>query len=142
MNKMDAYFMDLAEREAKKATCDLIQVGAVIVKQGQVISTGANQAVKGQATCSQVGHLYIDDERRCIRQVHAETNAVLRSDRQDLVGATVYSTLEPCDNCTKILNQAGVKRVVFKERFKNAYNHHFIGDMEWICLENNEEEEA
>lgn len=139
-DKMDAYFMKLAQKEASHATCDLIQVGAVIVKNNEVISSGANQAIANGPTCSEAGHLYIDNKTRCIRQVHAETNAVLKADRDALVGATVYSTLEPCDNCTKILNQAGIKRVVFKERFENKYNHHFIGEMEWLCLDQKEEE--
>ncbi len=140
MTSLDAHFMKQAEAAARQATCDLIQVGAVIVKDGEVISEGANRALDNQPTCSEVGHLYIDNQTRCIRQVHAETNAVLKANRQDLIGATVYSTLEPCDNCTKILNQAGIKRVVFKERFKNKYNQHFIGDMEWLCLDQKEEE--
>ncbi|WP_082294995.1 deoxycytidylate deaminase [Sporosarcina ureilytica] len=131
----DLSYMAMAEKISKKATCNLLNVGCVIVNNNIVVSTGWNAAVKGYKPCDEVGHVMSNDGR-CVRQVHAETNAILATnDIDDLQGATVYVTLEPCDNCTKLLNQCGIKKVIYKKRFKNPFNMHFIEPMEWICLE-------
>jgi len=134
----DLGYIAMAEKVAEKATCDILNVGCVIVNHGIVVSTGWNAAVVGYKPCNEVGHIMSEDGR-CMRQVHAETNAILAaSNKEDLNGATVYVTLEPCDNCTKLLNQSGIKKVVFKNRFKNPFNIHFIDPMEWTCLEDME----
>lgn len=134
LDEKDYKYLQLAEEVAKNATCDLLQVGCVIVKDDEVVATGCNAAIKGYPPCKEVGHVMSDDGR-CMRQIHAEMNAIFNGKKEDLVGATAYVTLEPCDNCTKMLNQSGIKKVIFKKRFKNPYNHHFIQPMEWICLE-------
>lgn len=131
----DLNYIAMAEKVAVHATCDILNVGCVIVNNGNVVSTGWNAAVTGYKPCKEAGHIMSDDGR-CMRQVHAETNAILAAaNRDDLKGATAYVTLEPCDTCTKLLNQSGIKKVIFKNKFKNPFNTHFIEPMEWICLE-------
>ncbi|WP_017754704.1 deoxycytidylate deaminase [Calidifontibacillus oryziterrae] len=134
INEKDLYFIKMAEEVAKHSTCNLVNVGCVIVKEGTVISTGVNAAVKGYKPCEEVGHV-LSEDGRCMRQIHAETNAIMNGTKEELVGATAYVTLEPCDNCTKLLNQSGIKKVIFKKRFPNPYNNFFVEPMEWICLD-------
>ena len=135
ITESDMQFINEAEKVAAYATCDLLHVGCVIVKDGTIISSGWNATIPEYKPCSEAGHIMSEDGR-CMRQIHAETNAVLNvSNKDDLKGAIAYVTLEPCDNCTKILNQSGISSVLFKSRFKNPFNTYFIKPMEWVCLE-------
>lgn len=134
LSEKDYKYMNLAEQIAKNATCNLLQVDCVIVKDEKVIAVGYNAAIIGYPPCEEAGHV-LSDDGRCMRQIHAEMNALFNGKNEDLAGATAYVTLEPCDTCTKMLNQSGIKKVIFKEKFANPYNRHFIEPMEWICLE-------
>ena len=129
----DQYYLDLAEEVATRATCNRLQVGCVIVNRNHIVSTGYNGSIHGHPHCTDVGCLL--KEGRCIRTLHAEENAILHARREDLTGATAYVTHEPCENCTKRLNQAGVARVVFRKAYKSEFNQYFIEPMEWIHLE-------
>lgn len=126
------YFMDIAEMVATRATCDRLHVGCVIVKDKKIVSTGYNGSAHGEPHCDDVGHLY-NDQGRCIRTIHAEQNAILHARRDDLIGATAYVTHEPCENCTKLLAQAGIDTVIFKHPYPNKYNA-LRGKMKWILL--------
>lgn len=127
------YFMDIAETVATRATCDRLHVGCVIVKDKRIISTGYNGSIHGEDHCDDVGHLY-NEQGRCIRTVHSEVNALLYANREDLKGATAYVSHEPCETCTKLLIQAGIKRIIFKHGYQNKYNHNFTKNVEWIQL--------
>ncbi|WP_232695419.1 deoxycytidylate deaminase [Brevibacillus daliensis] len=129
----DQYYLDLAEEVATRATCNRLQVGCVIVNRNHIVSTGYNGSIHGHPHCTDVGCLL--KEGRCIRTLHAEENAILHARREDLPGATAYVTHEPCENCTKRLNQAGVTRVVFRKAYTSEFNQYFIEPMEWIHLE-------
>lgn len=126
----DQYYLDLSDEVATRATCNRLQVGCVIVKDNRIVSTGYNGSIHGHPHCSDVGCLL--KEGRCIRTIHAEENAILHARRDDLKGSIAYVTHEPCEHCTKRLNQAGVARVVFRHAYNNEYNKHFIEPMEWI----------
>lgn len=126
----DAYFLDIAEKVSERSTCDRLHVGAVIVKDKLIVSTGYNGSIRGQDHCSDVGHLY-NDEGRCIRTIHAEQNAIIFADRDELQGSTAYVTHEPCETCSKLLIQAGIKRIVFKHPYKNKNNLHFVKGVSW-----------
>jgi len=127
----DEYYLTLCDHVADRATCNRLKVGCVIVNSNRIVSTGYNGSIHGHDHCIDVGCL-LNEQGRCIKTIHAEVNAVLHARRDELLGATVYITHEPCENCTKILAQVGVKRVVFKNPYQNKYNHHFNKDMEWI----------
>lgn len=125
----DKYFLDIAELVAARSTCDRAYVGCVLVKDRRIVSTGYNGSIKGHPHCDEVGHL-LNEEGRCIRTIHAEQNALLHA-RENLEGATAYITHEPCETCTKLLNQAGIKRIVFRHPYPNKWNQHFKQGMEW-----------
>jgi dCMP deaminase len=122
----DAYFLDIAKAVAARADCSRRRVGAVIVKDNRIISTGYNGAPAGEPGClsgacprarSSVapGSPYESGTGSCIA-VHAEANALLYSDRSRCEGATLYLTVEPCQWCAKLIRGAGIARVVFSER--------------------------
>ncbi|MCY7866046.1 cytidine/deoxycytidylate deaminase family protein [Bacillus spizizenii] len=126
----DSYFLDIAEKVAERSTCDRLHVGAVIVKDKLIVSTGYNGSIQGQDHCSDAGHL-LNEQGRCVRTIHAEQNAIIFASRDELQGATAYVTHEPCETCTKLLIQSGVKRIVFAHLYKNSANHHFYQEVRW-----------
>ena len=127
----DEYFLEIAEVVATRSTCERLNVGCVIVKDRRIISTGFNGSIHNHDHCEDVGCL-INDEGRCIRTIHAEENAVLHADRQSLKEATAYITHESCEKCAKTLAQSGVRRIVFRHRYPNKWNEHFLKDIEVV----------
>lgn len=127
----DEYYLDIAAVVASRSTCDRLHVGCVIVKNNKIISTGFNGSIHGHPHCDDEGHL-LNEQGRCVRTIHAEENAILHAEREDLMGATAYVTHEPCEYCTRSLNQAGIKKVIFESPYPNKYNELFIEPMEWI----------
>ena len=73
----------------------------------------------------------LGEEGRCIRTLHAEENAILHAERDELKGATIYCTHECCEKCTKSITQVGIVRVVFRNAYQNPYNQYFNQNMEW-----------
>jgi dCMP deaminase len=116
----DQYFMELARLAAQRSTCLSRQVGAVVVKDRCVLSTGYNGAAKGSAHCDEVGCIRIlmdipSGERMDIcRAVHAEQNALLQAARHGVAteDATMYITVTPCFTCGKMNINAGIKEIV------------------------------
>ena len=129
----DEYFISIAESVATRSTCDRLHVGCVITKDRRIISTGYNGSVHGQEHCDDVGHLY-NDEGRCVRTIHAEQNALLFANREELKGATLYCTHYPCENCSKLIAQSGVSRVVYKHPYDNKISSYFLGMIETVQL--------
>jgi len=119
--------MDIAFMVAERSTCNKLRVGCVLVKDNRIISTGYNGSIRGHEHCTDAGCL-LNDEGRCIRTIHAEQNAVLLA-LASTEGSTAYVTHEPCENCTKLLNQAGIKRVVYANPYKNERNIEFMHGM-------------
>ncbi len=115
----DTYFMQIAEVVATRATCDRKHVGAVIVRDKQVLSTGYNGSVRGLPHCDDVGHMMEDGH--CVRVVHAEANAVAQAARNGVAidKATCYTTASPCWPCFKLLANSGIVRIVFGEFYRD-----------------------
>jgi len=109
----DEYFMRIAREVATRATCLRRHVGAVIVRDRRILSTGYNGSPPGQEHCTEVGCLMEDG--RCIRTLHAEQNALMQAALHGVstAGATVYSTCRPCHVCARMIVAAGITRVVF-----------------------------
>lgn len=117
----DEYFLIIARAAATRSDCERSKVGAVVVKDRRVRATGYNGAPAGKPGCATCPRRlsnavpgessYSSGATRCVA-VHAEANALIHCDRSDLIGATVYVTREPCVDCTKLLQAAGVERVV------------------------------
>lgn len=112
----DTYFMSIAFAVSARATCPRASVGAVIVRDNRIISTGYNGAPAGEPHCTDVGCLMVDGH--CQRTIHAESNAVAAAARFGLPtgGATLYIWSGPvvasCDRCNQIMKAAGIIRIV------------------------------
>lgn len=115
----DEYFMEIAYKVATRATCDRKHVGAVVVRDNTILSTGYNGSVSGGEHCDDAGHLMHNGH--CIRTVHAEANAIAQAARNGVVleEATLYVTASPCWDCAKLISNAGITKVVYGERYND-----------------------
>lgn len=115
----DEYFMNLARVVASRATCDRKRVGAVLVRDRTVLSTGYNGSLRGLPHCDEVGHLM--ENGHCVATVHAEANAIVQAARNGvrIDGATIYTTASPCWPCFKLIANAGCTRIVFGEFYRD-----------------------
>ncbi|HTP50694.1 MAG TPA: cytidine/deoxycytidylate deaminase family protein [Anaeromyxobacteraceae bacterium] len=115
----DEYFMNIARMVATRATCDRKHVGAVLVRDRTLLSTGYNGSIRGLAHCNEVGHMMEDNH--CVRTVHAEANAIIQAAKNGVGvdGATIYTTASPCWPCFKLIANSGLKRIVFGEFYRD-----------------------
>lgn len=122
----DEYFMNMAELAAKRSSCIRRQVGAVLVRDNQVLSTGYNGAPKGLENCCDTGVCLREklgipsgERHELCRAVHAENNAITQCavNGTSCKGATIYVTASPCTMCTKQIINAGIVRIVAKELY-------------------------
>lgn len=115
----DEYFMKIAETVASRATCDRKHVGAVIERGRTILATGYNGSIAGLEHCDEVGHMMEDNH--CVRTIHAEANAVIQAARNGvrIEGASIYVTASPCWQCFKMIANAGIRRVVFGEFYRD-----------------------
>lgn len=115
----DRYFMNLAVQAATRSTCPRKHVGAVIVRDRAILSTGYNGSVRGAPHCDDVGCLMENDH--CVRTVHAEANAIIQAARHGvrLDDATIYVTASPCFACFKLIANAGIGAVCFGELYRD-----------------------
>lgn len=115
-DKYDTLYMDIAERIAQMSHCNLAKVGAVLVKDNNIISFGWNGTPTGfDNCCEEVLEDGTTDTKRNV--VHAEQNVFSKLAKNGGVGAngaTLYCTLSPCYNCVKLIIQSGISRVVYK----------------------------
>jgi dCMP deaminase len=109
----DSYFMKIAYAVSERSTCDRAFVGCVLVLDKRILTTGFNGSPAGQSHCDEIGHLIIDEH--CIRTIHAETNAIIQAALHGVTtrGCTCYVTHFPCINCTKVLINAGITRLIY-----------------------------
>ena len=100
--------MSIAQVVATRSTCPRKFVGAVLVRNRTILSTGYNGSIRGMPHCTDVGHMMEDDH--CVATIHAEANAIIQAARNGVMidGATNYVTASPCWNCFKQLANAGV----------------------------------
>ena len=116
----DEYFLGIARAVAARSDCDRDKVGAVVVDSDRRIrSTGYNGAPPGRPGCSVCprrlsGVESGSDYSNCVA-IHAEANALLYADRDDLPGSTLYVTREPCYACEKLIAATGIVRIVTPE---------------------------
>lgn len=113
------YFMNIAQEVATRSTCDRKHVGAVIVRNKTILSTGYNGSMKGTTHCDDVGHEMVDGH--CVRTTHAEANAIVQSAKNgvkiDL--GDIYVTASPCFNCFKLIANAGIKTIFYNELYRD-----------------------
>lgn len=129
------YFMLMAKLASTRSTCLAFPVGAVIVKNRQVLATGYNGSPSGSAHCTAQGFCYEGlsscDASKSLpsRAVHAEANAIAQAAKHGIAtdGATIYVTLEPCLACLKLIISAGIKEVFYETNF-NTGDKLFVRD--------------
>ncbi|MBN1960551.1 MAG: cytidine/deoxycytidylate deaminase family protein [Deltaproteobacteria bacterium] len=116
----DNYFMQIAQVVATRATCDRKHVGAVIVRDRTILSTGYNGSIRGLPHCDEVGHMMENDH--CVATIHAEANAILQAAKNGVAidGADIYTTASPCWPCFKLIANTGIRRIVFGEFYRDA----------------------
>jgi dCMP deaminase len=115
----DEYFMNIALAVATRSTCSRKHVGAVIVRDKVILSTGYNGSLRGLPHCDEVGHMLEDGH--CVRTIHAEANAVIQAATHGvrIEGAGVYVTASPCWSCFKMIANAGLTRIVYGEFYRD-----------------------
>lgn len=118
-------FIKIAEEIASASKCISKKVGAVIVKDGRILSNGYNGTPKGYINCSEHWNNKDCEEHHDWAQkheIHAEMNALIWAARNGIAidGAIIYCTLEPCADCTKNLIAAGIKEIIFKNEYKHT----------------------
>jgi dCMP deaminase len=122
-NKYDKAYLRLAKEWSKLSYCKRKQVGAIIVRDRMIISDGYNGTPSGFENCcedeSNLTHWYV---------LHAEANAILKVARstQTCEGATLYITMSPCKECSKLIHQSGIKRVVYLDGYKDDSGLEFL----------------
>src|SRR5512134_298918 len=113
------YFMNIAREVARRATCPRKHVGAVVVRDKRILSTGYNGSLRGLPHCDEVGCLMEDGH--CTATVHAEANAILQAamflDRTE--GGEIYTTASPCWSCFKLIANSGVRRIFYGEFYRD-----------------------
>lgn len=121
--KFDKAYLRIAREWGKLSHCQRKQVGAIIVKDRMIISDGYNGTPTGfENQCEDEDHFtkwYV---------LHAEANAILKvaGSTQSCKGATLYITLSPCKECSKLIHQSGIKRVVFQHAYKDNSGIQFL----------------
>ncbi len=118
----DEYFMEIVELVKKRSTCLRRQVGALIIKDKRILTTGYNGAPTGCGHCEELGclrqQLGIPSGQRheLCRAIHAEQNAIIQAayTGTSIKGGTMYVTCQPCVLCAKMIVNAGIEKIVFR----------------------------
>ena len=126
MNKQERYdlaYLKMAMEWAKLSYCNRRKVGALIVKDRMIISDGYNGTPSGFEN-------FCEDDNGYTKWyvLHAEANAILKvaNSTQSCTGSTLYLTMSPCSNCSKLIHQAGISRVVYAEEYKDLSGIEFL----------------
>ncbi|MCK0205331.1 deoxycytidylate deaminase [Ornithobacterium rhinotracheale] len=122
-NKYDIAYLRMAKIWGQLSYCKRKQVGALIVKDRMIISDGYNGTPSGfENTCED------DDNQTKWYVLHAEANAILKVavSTQSCEGATLYITLSPCKECSKLIYQSGIKRVVYIDQYSDTSGLEFL----------------
>lgn len=134
----DQLYMGIAELLAQRSTCLRGHVGALVVVEHRIVSTGYNGAPSGQPDCTEVGcdelilyslvpaaredpvDRYIEAELGCQRAIHAELNAIVWAARHGIKvsGGHMYSTYAPCKNCAQAILAAGIAEFTYKKPYR------------------------
>lgn len=136
-DKYDLTYLKMAQVWGKLSHCERKKVGALIVKDRMIISDGYNGTPSGFENCC-------EDENNETKWMvlHAEANAILKvaSSTQSTKGATLYITLSPCKDCSKLIHQSGITRVVYAEEYKDTTGIDFLkkAGVELVKMEINE----
>ncbi|MEN8303155.1 MAG: deaminase [Campylobacterota bacterium] len=123
----DKNFINIAMELATASKCVSKQVGAVIVKNGRILSTGYNGTPAGFINCcDHWDNEYTPEHHEWSKtyEIHAEMNAIIWAAREgiSIEDATIYVTLEPCSECSKNLIASGIKRIVYAKEYEHTHS--------------------
>jgi dCMP deaminase len=115
----ETYFMNIAKEVSTRSTCDRKHVGAVIVRDRTLLSTGYNGSIKGLPHCNDAGCEMVDGH--CIRTSHAEANAIVQAAKNGVKidDSEIYVTASPCYNCFKLIANSGIKVIFYNELYRD-----------------------
>jgi dCMP deaminase len=123
----DQYFMTITRQVAERSTCTRAKVGAVIVRDKNILATGYNGAPAGMPHCTDIGCLIYesktpngDIEQNCFRTIHAEMNAIAQAAKNgaSIKEGAIYITHTPCIHCLKVLVNTGIKEIYYERAYK------------------------
>ena len=122
MNKLDKVFINIAKETSTLSHCVRSKVGAVLVKDGNIISFGYNGTPSGMDNSCE------EDNVTFPHVIHAECNAILKAAKtgNSVDGSTLYLTLSPCLDCSKLILQSAIKRVVYLNQYRNTQGIDFL----------------
>jgi dCMP deaminase len=121
------YFMTITRQVAERSTCPRAKVGAIIVRDKNLLATGYNGAPAGLPHCTDVGCLIYtsitpsgETEENCYRTIHAEINAIAQAAKNgtSIRDADIYVTHTPCIHCFKVIINTGIRRVYYVQDYK------------------------
>ena len=132
----DEYFMDITCLVAKRATCLRRAVGAVVIKDRRLLSTGYNGAPSSVRHCAETGCLRQQlnvpsgERHELCRGIHAEQNAIIQAAYHgvSIKGATLYCTNQPCSICAKMIINAGIVRIVYQAGYADALSSEMLAE--------------
>ncbi len=130
----EEYFMDISILVAKRSTCLRRTVGAVIVKDKRILSTGYNGAPSGIRHCGEVGclretlNVASGERHELCRGIHAEQNAIIQAAYHgvSIAGASLYCTNLPCSICTKMIINAGIKTIYYQSGYAYQLSQYLL----------------
>ena len=132
----EEYFMEIASLVARRSTCLRRQVGAVMVKGKNILATGYNGTPSGITHCEQAGCLRQQlnvpsgERHELCRGLHAEQNAIIQAAKHgvNIADATLYCTNSPCIICSKMLINAGVQRIIYREGYPDLLSMEMLAE--------------
>jgi dCMP deaminase len=132
----DQYFMDITRLVATRSSCLRRQVGALLVKDRNILATGYNGVPSGISHCDMSGCLRerlkvpSGERHELCRGLHAEQNAIIQAAKHgtNIDGATLYCTTMPCIICTKMIINAGIKKVIYGEGYADDLAREMIAE--------------
>ncbi len=145
----DEYFISITKTVASRSTCLRRKVGAIIVKDKRILTTGYNGAPKGVKSCLEIGRCYREElgipsgqRHEICRALHAEQNAIIQAAYHgvQIAGSDIYSTTQPCALCAKMLINAGIKKIFYYEDYPDQLALDLLNEagVELIRFENHQ----
>jgi len=141
----ERYFMEIAHLVANRSTCLRRQVGAIIVKEKHILTTGYNGAPAGLKHCEEVGclrekmNIPSGERHELCRGLHAEQNAIIQSALHgvSIKGGSLYCTHQPCILCAKMLINAGIKKIVYEGEYADELAKKFFEEAQVDVVKSN-----
>jgi dCMP deaminase len=132
----DAYFMRMAFLVAERSTCLRRRVGAVIVKDKRILTTGYNGAPRGLRHCGETGclreklNIPSGQRQEICRGLHAEQNAIIQAAifGVNIDGSMIYTTNFPCITCAKMIINAGIKKIVYADDYPDELSKDMLAE--------------